>query len=161
MHTTTKPVVNAPLELLVSPSVTEVLASQPSFRFLKSCSRDLSLRWMFSQRPVKFSLWRAHWKFSTLAQYCVEKNTLSGALLNPVLRRMIAPSVREWTLSISCQWEKVSSEYSYKTLFSVPEIFLQHVSPMLNSGPKITDQLLETHELSSLTDRSTSLMWLC
>ena len=48
------------------------------------------------------SVFGTHWKSFTPLQYCVEKNTLSGALLNPVFMRIILPNVMELTLSISC-----------------------------------------------------------
>ena len=48
------------------------------------------------------SVFGTHWKSFTPAQYCVEKNTLSGALLNPVFMRINLPNVMEFTLSISC-----------------------------------------------------------
>ena len=48
------------------------------------------------------SVFGTHWKSFTPAQYCVEKNTLSGALLNSVFMRINLPNVIEFTLSISC-----------------------------------------------------------
>ena len=99
---TIKVVVNVSFE--ESASVTEVdLPSQFCFCFDSLRSRLSSFSLIMLQLSVTSSSCGTHWKSFTLAQYCAEKNTLSGALLNPVLRRMILPSVREWTFSISCQ----------------------------------------------------------
>ena len=101
-HITIKAVLIALLDVLAS--VTEDFLSQPFLCFSSSCLRFHNVRCMSSQLSVSLSLWGTHWKSLTLEQKSVEKKTFSGELLNPVFRRMILLSFREWIVSISCKW---------------------------------------------------------
>lgn len=143
-HVATRTGINASHESLFSAITAEFLLHE-SFCFVV-------FSWEFS--PVLLSR-GTHWESLTPAQYCDEKNTWSGALLNPVLRRMIFPRVREWTMSISCRQGRIKRLAHVKCILeSFPNFRLHFI---LNFKPSLRPKWILKSVCIHIESRTTNI----